>query len=212
MDVRLRAIDVRLPGRREALFSVTAFDAPVGSRILIEGPSGLGKTTFLHLIAGLFHPFKGTVEIGGIRLSGLGADALARLRRRSIGLVFQKLNVIDHLTAHENAGLAMAPGADPASAMVALKAMRLTSRSQVRAGVLSLGEQQRVAVARVVAQKPEILLVDEPTSSLDDVNAELVARALVEAAGAGTLIAVSHDHRLRPYFDRTISFAELIRA
>jgi putative ABC transport system ATP-binding protein len=213
LNVEMRKIKVVLPGAREPLFSIRSFDAPAGAKVLIEGPSGRGKTTLLHLIAGLFHPTEGSVEVGGQRLASLSADDLGRLRRQSIGLVFQKLNIVEHLTAEENVLLGLPPRSPGASerARAALAELRLGDKAAVRAGVLSLGEQQRVAVARVLAQRPQILLADEPTSSLDDQNAETVARALARAAGAGTLIAVSHDRRLRPHFAKQISFEELAR-
>ena len=212
-DIELRKIEVVWAGSRAPLFGIPEFVVPAGAKVLIEGPSGRGKTTLLHLIAGLFHPASGTVEIGGRRLSSLSADQIGRLRRERIGIVFQKLNVIDHLTALENAKLA-ARGEDAAErAGDALKIVKLADKANVRAAVLSLGEQQRVAIARVLAQAPSILLADEPTSSLDDANAELVARALLRAAGPrGSLIVVSHDRRLRAHFDKLIKFEELARA
>ncbi|MFV8248183.1 ABC transporter ATP-binding protein [Bdellovibrio bacteriovorus] len=202
LNIELKNIRVSLPNGR-LLFSVRQFDIPHGHHLLLQGESGAGKTTLLHLIAGLFTPQEGEVFVGPHRVSHLDDDSLCDLRRDKIGVIFQKLNLLDHLTCEENVLLVSE------SAKESLQKVRLGEKAQDRVSYLSLGEQQRVAVARVLAQKPEIILADEPTSSLDETNMEFVMQALKEAAAGKTLIVVSHDHRITKYFDQVMSFKEL---
>ena len=190
-------------------------DIKSGSKVLIHGPSGRGKTTLLHLFAGLHLAAEGTVRVGGISLGAINDSARARLRRENIGIVFQRLNLMDHLSALENILLGIPPNFDKKRAIEssrnALAALGLASSADTRAGVLSLGEQQRVAVARVIAAKPKLVLADEPTSSLDHLNAEKVMMGLFEGAQLGTLIVVSHDERIKKYFPKIVDFNELVQ-
>lgn len=200
-DIHLTNIQVTLPNGRQ-LFAIPHMSIVHGSHILIKGQSGCGKTTFLHLLAGLFSPSQGSVRIGEHDLSQMGDGELCHFRRESLGVIFQKLNILDHLTVEENIFL-VSKNTD------VLKKVKLADRKKDRCSYLSLGEQQRVAVARVLAQAPPVVLADEPTSSLDQVNAEFVMRALKESAQGKTLIVVSHDERIEKYFDQVIDFKEL---
>lgn len=211
MDIRLSNIEVRLPSSGRLLFRIGAYGVASGARVLVEGASGLGKTTLLHLIAGLFLPDSGEVHVGPHVVHALSDEARCRLRRRHIGLIFQRLNLLDHLTACENVLLGLPPGrSSTAIARAALERLGMTSLAHARSASLSLGEQQRVAVARVVAARPDVILADEPTSSLDRANADAVMDALFETAAGRTLVVVSHDQRLRSRFDRVADFAEVI--
>jgi len=183
-----------------------------GSHLLLEGPSGCGKTTFLHLLAGLLPPQKGQIKIGDFLLSQKTDAERGRFRRQNIGLVFQKLNLLDHLSIEENILL----GAKPHHAQVGqnksiLSRLGLEGKGPQLCASLSQGEQQRVAVARVLAARPDLILADEPTSSLDEKNARFVIEALQEAAQGKTLIVVSHDQRIRPLFKQVVNFADVIR-
>lgn len=208
MDIRLAGVAVRLRDPSRLLFRIPRFEIPAGRKLLIHGSSGIGKTTLLHLLAGLFTPDEGEVWLGEHALHALGDAARSALRRRHVGLVFQKLNLLDHLTAAENVRLARR-GASPEQVEAALARVGMAERAGQRSAGLSLGEQQRVAVARVLAAAPAVLLADEPTSSLDDANAEAVMDALFEAAAERTLVVVSHDHRLAPRFRHTLRFDDL---
>jgi ABC-type lipoprotein export system ATPase subunit len=180
-----------------------------GERVLIQGASGRGKTTFLHLLAGLFLPASGVIEVGDQRLTTMTDEERCDMRRQKFGIVFQKLNLIEHLTALENVRLALPVGRDSdAIAMAALEDVQLAARAGDRASTMSVGEQQRVAVARVLAARPEIILADEPTSSLDDLNSDFVVKSLFKAAEGRTLIVVSHDARVKKSFDRVVNFTE----
>jgi ABC-type lipoprotein export system ATPase subunit len=204
---------VRLPGRPQPLFAIAALKVPAGSRILIRGPSGTGKTTLLHLLAGQFPPDEGEILLGGRDFSALGGDDRRRLRRDHFGIIFQRMNLIGHLDAAENVGLAFAPGSPSvaAKALEALRRMGLEGALRRRCATLSPGEQQRVAVARVLARSPDIVLADEPTSSLDGRNAEAVMEALCEASAGKTLVVVSHDGRIDRFFEDARDFEKLVR-
>jgi ABC-type lipoprotein export system ATPase subunit len=208
LRILLAQIKVTLPNGR-TLFSIPKLEIPFGSHILIQGESGQGKTTLLHLIAGLFNPNDGYVEIGDRRLGSLNDNELCEIRKKNIGVIFQKLNLIDHLTIEENISLSVL-AKNKANDIIdnAVRRVNLEGRRQERCSNLSLGEQQRVAVARVLAQDPDIILADEPTSSLDEKNAGFVLQALKEIAKGKTLIVVSHDHRIAKYFDKVIPFQE----
>ena len=174
--------------------------------MLLHGASGTGKSSLLHLIAGLMQPTSGDVRVGDRSLSTMSEPERSRLRRSSFGLIFQKLNLLSHLTSAENIALSIF---DPARVSWALEQVRMTAFANERVSNLSGGEQQRIAVARVLAQAPEILLADEPTSSLDDENAAFVADALKKAAKGKTLLVVSHDDRLVSRFSDRRSLSDL---
>ena len=173
--------------------------------MLVEGESGKGKTTLLHLIAGLLRPEAGSVKVGQFDFTGKSENEMAEYRRQNLGLVFQKLNLIDHLTAAEN--VALGGGADVDKALDRVGMLKCKTDL---VNYLSQGEQQRVAVARVLAAQPALTLADEPTSSLDEKNATFVIEALQEASAGKTLIVVSHDHRIRPFFKHILRFEDLI--
>jgi putative ABC transport system ATP-binding protein len=206
-DLRFHQVEVLLPNGRK-LFSVPDLQIPEGRHVLVQGESGKGKTTFLHLIAGLFDPSRGEVILGGKSLATLSDAARSSLRRENIGVIFQKLNLLDHLTVAENISLSLPLGRDAERMSSALQRVNLDGREQERCSVLSLGEQQRVAVARVLAQKPALILADEPTSSLDEKNSGFVLDALKDSARGKTLIVVSHDRRIAHFFDEVIPFEE----
>ncbi len=213
MDVRLKDVTVVLPPDDRLLFHIDHLSVTSGTCVLIHGASGLGKTTLLHLIAGLFLPEQGSVELGGRNLSLLSDHERARLRRESLGIIFQRLNLIEHLNALENVMLPLRGRSDGGN-----RAARALARANVgalqyeRVGNLSLGEQQRVAVARVLAAAPDLILADEPTSSLDERTARAILDALREASEGKTMLVVSHDQRIAGYFNSVIPFEGLIKA
>jgi putative ABC transport system ATP-binding protein len=213
VNIHLSDINVRLPGSPSPLFHLPHFQVAAGSRVLIHGPSGKGKTTMLNIVSGQFSPDSGRVLIGGTDLGALDEDARARFRRRHFGIVFQRWNLIDHLTVLENILLGIPEKSfDRRSnrATVALRKTGLEMLAARRAGALSPGEQQRVAVARMWAASPEIILADEPTSSLDGPGAEGVVDTLLQAAQGRTLVVVSHDPRIRSRFETVHDFSALI--
>ena len=174
--------------------------------MLLRGASGTGKSSLLHLIAGLMRPSSGEIHVDGRDLSSMNDADRALFRRQHLGVIFQKLNLLSHLTVAENIALVSRDAKAIASALARVK---MGEMADVRASVLSGGEQQRVAVARVLAQSPDLILADEPTSSLDDENASFVIDALKAAAQGKTFLVVSHDDRLAREFKDIRSLQEL---
>jgi putative ABC transport system ATP-binding protein len=211
MEIMLTDVSVILPGTGTPLFRMKKFEAGAGERVLVHGPSGIGKTTLLHLIAGLFLPSAGTVQVGGKDLAALTESERSLFRRNHFGMLFQKLNLIDHLTGWENVRLGIFDphDADQRTAR-ALKKLGMESFSHKLSGNLSMGEQQRLAAARVIAARPSIALIDEPTSSLDQENADLVMDALFSLPSETTMVMVSHDRRIRSRFTHIVPFEELV--
>lgn len=209
MNLNFKDVEVRVGANSQLLFKIHALSIPHGSRLLISGPSGKGKTTFLHLIAGLLKPVSGSVTVGEQDVAQLSDAASANFRRQQVALLFQNLNLLGHLTALENVRLEKS--ATVKSALQALEKVGLASRAAESASALSLGEQQRIAVARVLVSEAKLVLADEPTSSLDDDNARLTMKLLVAASEGKTLIVVSHDHRIESFFTDIRNFEELMQ-
>ena len=210
MDISLSKILVKVGPEQRPLFKIPDLKVRAGEKVLIKGASGKGKTTFLHLLAGLFTPDEGHITIGETQITRLDEEERSVFRRNHIGIVFQKLNLIEHLTAFENIELSIRNKHKLDRATEALKAVGLAGREHDRTSVLSLGEQQRVAIARVLAGDARIVFADEPTSSLDEKNAFDVTELLIKACESKTLIVVSHDHRIEKYFSVIKDFGELI--
>lgn len=213
MEVVLKDVTVCIPPRKRVLFHIDEFSVPSGSSLLIHGSSGIGKTTLLHLIAGLFLPDAGMVLLGGSEMTRLSDRARGRIRREHVGIIFQRLNLIEHLTPLENVMLPLRQLRDARGrSLRALRTLGIEGLRDELSGNLSLGEQQRVAVARVLALSPSLILADEPTSSLDEKNATQVLDALLEAAEGKTLIVVSHDRRIGDRFLTVIDFEKVVAA
>ncbi len=179
------------------------------SPFLILGESGKGKTTLLHLLAGLLRPVSGNVYIGGTDISKLSTSELDQFRGRNIGLIFQEAHFAAALTVKENLLLAQyLAGEKQDSHRVEniLSRLNLVEKLHQKTYRLSTGQQQRVAIARALINKPQVILADEPTSSLDDTNCQHVVDLLEEqAATAGaTLVIVTHDHRLKSRFEHQL--------
>lgn len=208
MEIKLSNILVNIGTNQKPLFEISSFEFKNNEKVLIKGASGKGKTTFLHLLSGLFTPSNGSIYIGNINILKLSEEDRAIFRRKHMGIIFQKLNLIEHLTALENIELSFN---NTTSAIDALRAVGLEKKKNERTSVMSLGEQQRVAIARVLSGNPSIILADEPTSSLDEKNALDIIELLIKTNKDKTIIVVSHDHRIEKYFTRVISFEDLIK-
>lgn len=178
--------------------------------VAVMGPSGSGKSTLLTIAGSLEEATSGDVWVDGADLSGMSADDRARLRRRSIGYVFQDLNLLPGLTATENVSLPLElDGSDsgPAqeTALQALRDLGLADRAGHFPDDLSGGEQQRVAIARAMVGSRRLLLADEPSGALDTVNGETVIRLLRDACKRGmAVVVVTHDAQLAAWADRVI--------
>lgn len=190
-----------------ALGSVSLEVQP-GEMVSIVGPSGSGKSTLLYCLSGLEPYDSGSVRLAGRELGALGRGALAALRRKHVGFVFQSYNLIPSLTARENIALPArlarrrVKGTDLDRS---LEDVGLGDRGGHRPGQLSGGQQQRVAIARVLAMHPDIVFADEPTGSLDTATGADVLRLLRESAGNGrSVILVTHDLEAAALADRVL--------
>lgn len=210
MEIEIDSLVVQPPGTQAPLLRVPSRVVPSGRRLALRGESGSGKTTFLHTLAGLLPAASGGVRLGDTWLRTLDEDRRCSLRRGRVGLVFQRINLIEHFSVWENLRLG-SPGKpvrrDRAAA--ALESVGMTGSLDRIAWTLSLGQQQRVAVARVLVAEPALVLADEPTSALDDESAEKVVDALLRfAAGGRTLLVATHDRRIFDRFDETWSIEQ----
>jgi putative ABC transport system ATP-binding protein len=198
-------------GTVEALRGVThAFRT--GSFTAIMGPSGSGKSTLLQVAAGLDEPTSGRVSVGGIGLGGLSQTELTKLRRTTIGFVFQAYNLLDALTAYDNVALPPRLGGqrvDRAAVLDALDRVGLRELARRRPPELSGGQQQRVAIARALHTRPRVLFADEPTGALDRAAGRAVLDLLRTAADAGqTVVMVTHDPLAASYADEVLFLAD----
>jgi putative ABC transport system ATP-binding protein len=179
-----------------------SIEAEENSELLILGNSGTGKTTLLHLLAGLRKPMAGNVEVNGIRLSSLSGAALDRFRGKNIGVVFQTSHFVQSLSVIDNIMLAPYFSGNKVSKSVAekmLDRLNILAKKNKKTSSLSVGEQQRVAIARALLNNPSLILADEPTSALDDQNAKEVLNLLREQTHTlkAALLIVTHDNRLK---------------
>lgn len=171
-----------------------------GEALLLLGKSGSGKTTFLHLLAGLLAPSTGKIVLDGTELSSLHGHQLDLFRGRNIGIVFQKPHLIAALSVQENLVLAQFLSKKKGvSVQGLLQDLGLADKGSAAVGTLSEGEAQRVSIARALVNSPKLILADEPTSSLDDDRAQQVIQLLKkEAARVGAaLVIVTHDQRVK---------------
>ncbi|MGZ4309458.1 MAG: ABC transporter ATP-binding protein [Gaiellaceae bacterium] len=183
-----------------------------GELVAVLGPSGSGKTTLLHLAAGLDQPSAGEVRVAGLSLSRLDDAELARYRAKALALVFQTGNLWPLLSARENVlvSLRLAGRPDAAAADEALAHFGLAKRARHRAGALSGGEQQRVAIAAAAAREPSLVLADEPTAELDGRNEELVLDELqrLRRDFGATVVVVTHSPAVAAAADRVVEIRD----
>ena len=192
-----------------------AFDAHFQEMLFIVGPSGSGKTTLLSIISGILRPNQGTVKIKDQDIWSLSADKLADMRLNTVGFVFQDFHLFPKLTTAENVAVPLILKRrkwDEAikEAMQALEKVDLTQRAELSPQKLSGGEQQRVAIARAIVSKPDILVLDEPTASLDGDTGrkivEFVKRDILNPQRC--IIIVTHDDRISEFADRMIKMED----
>jgi ABC-type lipoprotein export system ATPase subunit len=214
--IAIRAVDlVKSYGSESApVFALRGVTLEVarGERVALLGKSGSGKSTLLNLLGGLDHATSGGLRVGGHHLDRLSRRELARFRSRTVGMIFQSFNLIHSRTSLENVELPMVFAGRPPqerreSAREALEMVGLSERLRHRPSELSGGENQRVAVARALVNRPEIVLADEPTGNLDSGTARQVMALILDHVQkhGSTLVLVTHDEELaRSCTDRVI--------
>lgn len=181
-----------------------------GEFVALMGPSGSGKSTLMNILGCLDRPTVGSYKLLGQEVSGLSDDALARIRNRTIGFVFQNFNLLPKLTSLENVALpAVYAGLGTKErlelAMDALKKVSLSDRAEHLPGELSGGQRQRVAIARAIAMKPAILMADEPTGNLDTKSTGEIMQIFRDLHASGsTIILVTHEPDIAQAADRQI--------
>ena len=181
-----------------------------GELVAVMGPSGSGKSTLLTIAGGLEEPTTGQVIVAGHDLASLSRNAIARMRRRSIGFVFQDFNLLAGLTAAENVAMPLELDGTPARtarklALAALEQLDLGDRSEHFPDQLSGGERQRVAIARAIVGERRLVLADEPTGALDTETGEEILRLLRDRCDAGAAgVLVTHEARHAAWADRVV--------
>jgi putative ABC transport system ATP-binding protein len=185
------------------------FSLSKGEQALILGQSGCGKTTLLHLLSGLLKPNSGDVNIDNEDISKMYGAALDNFRGANIGIVFQTAHFIEALTVKENLTLTQTlagKSKDIDKIKKLLADLGVESKLNAKLNALSVGEKQRVSIARALVNSPALILADEPTSALDDKNCEAVLKLVREQAKKhnSTLLIVTHDNRLKDQFDKRV--------
>ena len=201
--VRLDGVSRIYGGSSTAVRAIenVSFALGQGGFHVVSGPSGAGKSTILRLVAGLDDPTAGSIETLGTPLATLDREGRARFRAGRLGIVDQGRGLTPFLTARENVALVLAiHGRDPTTAseraLVALDAVGMRELADRRPGSLSAGERTRVSIARALASEPELILLDEPTATLDRANADRMGELLAGLAGPRTIVAATHDRAL----------------
>ena len=185
-----------------------------GDFVAVVGPSGSGKSTLLLMLGGMLSPTSGRVSLDGQSIYDLSSDGRARLRKRTVGFVFQTFNLVPYLTALENVEVPLylsgtEPRAQRERAMALLERVGLGERLHHKPCELSVGQQQRVALARMLANDPAVVLADEPTGNLDPETSQQVIGFLEEINREGkTIVMVSHDPRAAKRAKRTLRLKE----
>lgn len=213
----------RWPRQPAPCLDIDTFTVATGERVFLHGPSGAGKSTLLAVLGGVAVPERGRIELLGQDIASLASHQRDAFRAHHIGFIFQQFNLLPWLSARDNVLLPCtfsarrhAQAGDPPG-----EAARLLERLDLAPGLwdkpaaeLSVGQQQRVAAARALIGKPEIIIADEPTSALDAPRQQaFIDLLLTEAAAVGaSLLFVSHDQRLAAHFDRILSLADINRA
>lgn len=204
----------------ETILRIDQLKVQEGEKLFIFGPSGSGKSTLLNLLTGVITPAKGSINVLGQELSNLSHGKRDRFRGHHMGFIFQNFNLIPYLTIDENIQLPLKTSKERRERLNATpdeeiqrltEHLRLGQHRHKKITELSVGQQQRVAVARAMIGNPEIVVADEPTSSLDEDVTDSFMKLIMEEHEQRnfTLIFVSHDRRLSKFFDRELALSEI---
>ena len=180
------------------------FSIKKGQNLLIHGPSGCGKTTLINLLSGLIKPTSGKIFFEDNDYNNLNEDELCKIRAKYFGFIFQKFHLINHLNVEQNISLANPRNYIKVEELI--KELGLIDKKKLMVRDLSVGEAQRVAVARAIVNEPKVLFADEPTSSLDEINTHKVIELIFSQAKQNktTLILSTHDNRVKKYFSNVL--------
>jgi putative ABC transport system ATP-binding protein len=219
MIIEVDSLEVAFDSGKESLkvLDVPHWEVEKGDQVALFGPSGSGKSTFLHVLAGLLSVTRGKVAVCGHSLERMSEAERDHFRSQYIGYIYQNFNLLQGYTALENVlmGMTFSPRkSDREEAKHLLDEVGLSHRLHYYPSQMSSGEQQRVAVARALANRPQVLLADEPTASLHPVNKEDVLRLLrgiCERYGC-TLVLVTHEREIIALFEKTVTFLEFNQA
>ncbi len=193
----------------ENSFRFPDFHCAADEKKLILGGSGTGKTTYLHLLTGLLKPSQGEIKYDDTDISRLSAAELDQFRGRHIGIVFQTAHFLNALTIKENLRVPLWLGGKKASddrILELLERLQMSHKLNSKISNLSIGERQRISIARALVHQPKVIFADEPTSALDDKNTEYVVQLLEEQAAAeqAALVIVTHDTRLKELYKNVL--------
>ena len=192
----------------QASFSFPDINLAKDENLLIIGSSGIGKTTLLHLLAGLLESNSGSITLYGQDISKLTQHQTDKFRGQNIGIVFQKPHFVNSLTVKENLQLAQYLGnkRDQNRIIDILSSLDILEKENKKPKKLSQGEKQRASIAMAIVNSPKLILADEPTSSLDDENCDRVIKLLKKQASEfkAQLIVITHDNRLKKHFKKSI--------
>jgi|TARA_B100000902_G_scaffold220491_1_gene209378 putative ABC transport system ATP-binding protein len=192
----------------QVFFKFQDINLKSSENLLIIGSSGIGKTTLLHLLAGLLESSSGSIKLFEKELSDLSSHQLDKFRKNNIGIVFQRPHFVNSLTVKENLQLAqyIANKKDNNRIENILKNLNIFDKSDKKTNQLSQGEKQRASIALAIVNSPKLILADEPTSSLDDINCDNVIKLLKKQATdfGAQLIVITHDSRLKKHFKNSI--------
>lgn len=203
-------------GEAHTVLDVPEFTLDAGQHVALRGASGTGKTTFLNCIAGILRPDQGDIELAGQNIAVASEGHRDQLRAQHIGYIFQTFNLLEGYTCLENVllGMSFSGQAKIQAAAAILKRVGLSDRMDYRPSELSVGQQQRVAVARALANRPQLVLADEPTGNLDPQNAREALQLIREVCkeNQAALLLVSHDQAVLDQFEDSLDLAEINQA
>ncbi len=204
----IRTKDLNFKYNDQASFSFPDINLGKDENLLIIGSSGIGKTTLLHLLAGLLESNSGSINLYGQDISKLTQHQIDKFRGQNIGIVFQKPHFVNSLTVKENLQLAqyLVNKKDQNRIIDILSSLDILNKENKRPKKLSQGEKQRASIAMAIVNSPKLILADEPTSSLDDENCDRVIKLLKKQASEfkAQLIVITHDNRLKKHFKKSI--------
>ena len=204
----LKTKEVEFNYDNQMFFKFQNIDLNNNENLLIIGESGVGKTTLMHLLAGLLKSNSGSIKLFDKELNQMSSYQLDSFRKNNIGIVFQRPHFVNSLTVKENLQLAqyIANKNDNTRIESILKNLNIFEKSDKKTNQLSQGEKQRVSIALAIVNSPKLILADEPTSSLDDNNCSKVIKLLKKQATdfGAQLIVITHDSRLKKHFKKSI--------